>query len=238
MTSFDLSFNGVLASSLGVIVNIQPDRMRAKERMESITIPGRPGALHQTEGEDVFDVIILNPQCTLMNPAKLDAVCAWLRGSGKLIFGDDPNYCYEATVINQIPLARVLEGADPRSFAPTFECQPFRYLTLPAADIIKTSSGQTLNNPGTVASVPVIKVEGTGDVTLTVGGYMVTLNDLTGGIIIDGVMRDCLNLTRTGFLNNLMAGDFRYIRIPAGASTLSWTGNVTRVTVTPNWRWL
>lgn len=238
MTSFDLSFNGVLASSLGIVVNEQPDRIRAKERIESLTVPRRSGVLHRKEGDDVFDAIILAPQCTLMNAANISAVCAWLRGSGKLIFGDDLDYCYEATVINQIPLARVLDGAEPRSFSPTFECQPFRYLTLPAADIIKTTSGQTLTNPGTVASEPIITVEGTGDITLTVGGYTVTLNDLTDGIIIDCVMKECLNLTRSGFLNNHMIDDFRYIRIPVGQSTLSWTGSVTRVTATPNWRWL
>ncbi len=238
MTSFDMSFNGVLASSLGVIVNVQPDRIRAKERVESLSVPSRPGALHRTEGEDVFDVIILNPQCTLMDLAKLDAVCAWLRGSGRLIFGDDPLFCYDAVAINAIPLGRVLEGADPRTFTPTFECQPFRYLTTPAADIIRTTSGGSISNPATVASAPIIKVEGNGDVFLNIGGGVIELADIPGGIIIDCVMMECFNLTRTGFLNNNMNMDFRNIKLRTGSTTLSWSGDVTRVTVTPNWRWL
>ena len=238
MTIFDLSFKGVLASSLGVIVNEQPPRTRAAERIEKIPVPARPGVLHRTEGEDVFDPITLAPLCTLMDPTKLDAVCAWLRGSGFVVLGDDPLYCYEATAINAIPLNRLLDGADPRSFTPTFECQPFRYLTTPAADIVKTVSGENIINPGTVASAPIIKIEGSGDILLNIGGGLVSLADVPGGIIVDCVMMECFTLDRSGFLNNCLNQDFRLIKLRTGTTTLSWTGSVTRVTITPNWRWL
>ena len=37
-------------------------------------------------------------------------------------------------------------------------------------------------------------------------------------------------------MNNRMSGDFP--TLSPGNSTISWTGNVTYLTVTPNWRYL
>lgn len=239
MLAYDFSFKGILATSLSVIANVQPDHTRARERVEAVPVPGRPGALHRTEGEDVYDVVPLAPQCTLMDDSKLDSVCAWLCGSGTLIFGSDPLHCYTATVINAIPLARVLEGAGPRSFSPTFECFPFRYLTTPAADVYFTVSGQTITNPGTVHAAPAIMINCSGgDVTLTLGSKSVGISPSFDGpwsLLMDAEAGDCYDAGRTEYRNNWVEGDL--LTLPVGTSSLTWEGDIISVQITPRWRW-
>lgn len=237
MLYHDFSWKGTLASSLGVIVNTQAELTRPKERVQSITVPGRGGVLHMTEGEDVYEPVLLSPACTLSPNADKQAVLAWLRGAGRLILGSEPTYAYDARLINQIPFTRLWEDAGAyMSFTPIFECQPGKYLAAPGSDLVYTVSGGSIVNPGTLKSAPRIRVEGSGDITLSVCGSYFELEDITGGVIVDSVMQDCYSLDQSLLLNDHMVGDFP--RLMPGTWSVSWTGSITKITITPNWRWL
>ena len=166
--------------------------------------------------------------------ADLDAVGDWLDGAGELTLGSLPGYAYRAQVINQIPFTRLLQGnGGYMCFTPIFRCQPFRYEATPCADIVYTQPGEIVN-PGNVDARPLIRVEGSGDVMVQagMGAFLYGLED---GIIIDSEMEDCLTLDGANLLNDKLDGEFP--RIPPGTWQVTWTGNVTRVTITPRWRW-
>lgn len=222
--------------NMGVVVTDYPPIIRPKERVTEKTRPGVAGSLHVSEGEDVYDTYVRACQCYTRPAADISAVIAWLRGSSQAVFGNEPTMAYTARIDNQISLDKMMRNHPHRSFTIPFVCQPFKQLKTPAADIVKTISGQTITNPGTVFSLPIIKVEGSGDATLSVGGAYFELEGLTGGIIIDSTMPECFNLDRSALLNDLMTGEFPTIK--TGTSIVSWTGNITEVTITPNWRWL
>lgn len=96
-------------------------------------------------------------------------------------------------------------------------------------DITLTTSGQFINNPYCVASEPVITLTGSGDITLIVGQYIILLEDIEGSITIDSRLQEAYNVDE--LQNGKMTGDFP--KLAPGQNSISWTGNVTNVKVTP-----
>jgi phage-related protein len=220
---------------MGVVVNSYPPIVHPKERTTEITVPGRPGTLTLTEGENVYDPFIRSMPCSVRTQANANALIAWLRGAGTVIFGDEPAFSYRARVDAQFDLARIMKGREPRSFTIPFVCQPFRYLYPPVSPIEITSTATTVTNPGNASSLPLIKVEGSGDITLYVGSQAVDLTGISCGIFLDCEMQDAYDLGVTGLLNSAMSGAFP--SLDPGLNVVSWTGTVTKVTITPRWRW-
>ncbi len=201
-------------------------------------MPGRPGSLTQLEGEDVYDDMILTATCFISDPAQIPAIAAWLKGSGTVTFANRTGGYYKARIANQIPFEKVLRGNPHCTFAVNFRCYPFFYADA-AADITVTASGTTVTNPGSVYSEPVIKVFGSGDITLMVGSTIIELNSVDGSITIDSVLKEAYKEDALGtstLQNEKMTGEFPVFR--PGANAVSWTGNVNLLQITPNWRYL
>jgi len=97
-----------------------------------------------------------------------------------------------------------------------------------------TASTSTINNPGSVYSEPVITVYGTGDITLMVGTVIVELEGITGSITLDSELQEAYSGTTS--MNSAMSGEFPILK--PGMNAISWTGEVTKVEVKPNWRYL
>ena len=96
-------------------------------RVTYTNVPGRPGSLAKLEGEDVYEDMVLTAQCFLSDPAKIPAIAAWLKGSGKAAFANRQGGFYHARVANQISFEKILRGNPHRSFAVNFRCKPFWY---------------------------------------------------------------------------------------------------------------
>ena len=235
MQYHDFSFKGKLASQMGVIVETQAEYVRPAKRVQQWTVPGRPGFLTQDEGEEAYDVIDLSPLCYLKPGGDINQVGAWLNGSGLLILGSQPEFAYRAQVINQVPFTRLFQGTGGyMSFSPIFRCGPFRYQAVPEHDLHYTAPGEIVN-PGNVPARPRIVVEGTGDVMIQAGmaAYLYGLED---GVIMDSELEDCMTLDGANLCNDKLDGDF--LLIPPGTWQVTWTGDVTSVTITPRWRWI
>lgn len=229
-------WKGTNSTTKGIIVSEYPDLVKPAERTKEIIVPGRAGTLTVDEGDAVFENVVLTCSCTVPPEADLPGIAAWLRGSGNLVFGNDPMKCYKARLDSQLDFVRLVSVHPYREVAIPFTCQPFKYQTTPDADIVKTVSGQSITNPGTVFSLPKIKVEGSGDITLTIAGKALMLEGVVDGIIIDSEMMDAYNLDATELLNEQMIGDFPIL--PTGTFAVSWSGSVSKVTITPRWRWI
>ena len=94
-----------------------------------------------------------------------------------------------------------------------------------------TSNSYT--NAGTVSSLPLIKLTGTGTVSLTANNTMSVALD-TAYVHIDSDIRDVYHLTN--LKNRLSTGDFPYLAV--GANAITVTGTVTEVVITPRTRYL
>ena len=126
-----------------------------------------------------------------------------------------------------------MRGNPHRSFAVNFRCKPFWYQEN-VPEITVTTSGTFITNPGSVLSEPVITVYGSGEITLMVGMTIVELDGITDSITLDSPLMEAYKGATS--MNGCMSGDFPTL-LP-GKNAISWTGNVTKVVIQPNWRYL
>ena len=226
-------WNGVDCRTKGIHVSELPPITIPEERSTQTNVPGRAGSLTTLEGRDVYDDLLLTATCFISDPTQIPTIAAWLKGSGTVTFANRTGGHYKARIANQIPFEKILRGNPHCSFAVNFRCFPFWYADN-ISDITVTTSGTTITNPGSVCSEPLLTVTGSGDITLTVGTTIVTLDDITNSIVIDCELKEAYK--GTTLMNEQMAGDFPVL-VP-GLNAISWTGSVTSVVVKPRWRYL
>ena len=223
-------WNGVRCTQYGIHVLEQPPVTIPSERVAFTDVPGRSGSLTQLEGDDVYDEMVLTANCLIDDPSRITEIAAWLRGSGTVTFANRQGGFYHARVVNQIPFEKTLRGNPHRSFAINFRCKPFWYLS-DVEPITLTTSGTFITNPGSVASEPVITVYGSGEITLMVG-MTITELEITDKITLDTPLMEAYSGSTS--MNSCMSGDFPSL-LP-GKNAVSWSGNVSRVEIQPNWR--
>ncbi len=226
-------WNGKRCTEYGIHVSEFPPFTIPTERSTQTNVPGRPGSLTTLEGVDVYDDVILPVQCFITGIERLSEIAAYLKGGGTVTFGNREGGFYYARIANQISFEKILRGNPHRSFTVNFRCKPFWY----AKDVPTmtfTESTAIITNPGSVYSEPVITIYGTGDITLMVGAAVTELRGVTESITLDSPLMEAYKGVTS--MNQCMSGEFPVL-VP-GQNAVSWTGNVTRVTIQPNWRYL
>lgn len=218
----------------GIYVEKRPTMPSPKRRVSYLIVPGRNGSLKYDE--NTFEDISLAVECGIAGNVyqRIDEIKAWLLGSGEnsLSFSFQNDKCYLAQVVNSIDFEVSLRKIG--KFIVVFNCKPFKYATNNAPVTI-TSSGTNLMNTGTLMSDPIIEVFGSGNITLQVNEQVVSLIGVSGKIILNSVLQDAYDDMLQN-QNSKMKGDF--IELQVGNNQISWTGNVTKLVITPNWRWL
>lgn len=113
--------------------------------------------------------------------------------------------------------------------------QPFRY-PKNVAPIVLTNAG-TIDNIGTVYSEPIIEIEGDEDVSLTIGRKTMHLS-IIGKATIDCRQGKQNLFNSNGVVQNTLRKRGGFFEIPVGRNGVTFTGNVRKVTIRPNWRYL
>lgn len=221
-------FKGKSSLDFDLILEKCPDKISPKRRDEIVIIPGRHGNLTTTDG--AFESYIRSAEFVVTNLRQIDNICEHFKGSGWLIFDDEPNRKYMARVANQLDFSRIIK--DFKRFQVEFEVQPFGY-DIDLYKLTKTAPF-TLMNIGTVESEPIITIYGSGNVTLTINSKNVILTGISGSITLDSETKNAYS--GATLLNNKMQGEFPILSL--GENIFSWTGNVTKIDVQPNWRWV
>lgn len=103
-------FNGKDSRDFEVYIAEYPPIVRPKERIETITVPGRSGTLHMREAEGVYESYTKSFEIIAVNPARIDEIKEWLKGAGELIIGNELDYIYSAYINAEIEFARFFRG--------------------------------------------------------------------------------------------------------------------------------
>ena len=208
----DLMLDGVLASSMGIIVTQMPGYIRPAERANAATIPGRSGSLTTREtldGVRVYDVVDYVIGLALHPDVESDLALAWLAQGGVLVLGSMPGWAFDATLTGQVATEAIFEdGGDYRTLTCTYSCQPWRaptaescvngyYAAAGYASYVKTAIAYArgcdlarmrmrclLGNYTAVAINVTITREGVTPAGLETVSRMLTIS-LTGNAIID-----------------------------------------------------
>lgn len=113
----------------------------------------------------------------------------------------------------------------------TFRCRPERFL-ISGNNPVTVSSGDKLVNPTAFKAKPLIHIEGSGSGTVTVAGTVMSFSDLVDFVNVDCDKMDVYRQPAEN-KNNLMTGEFPVL--PSGENTISFTGGITSVTITPRY---
>ena len=234
-------WNGTDSRVMGVVVSAYPARTRAEERVTTVEIPGRNGVLTVPEGteEPVFGAVTLTLGGWLRPGSDVRALLRWLQGSGTLVLGNDPGYSHAARITQAVTLTDEADGW--RSFTVRFTAEPFRRMYPAPTAGRAVTSGERVYNPGDLRVPAVITLRGGFSAVLTVGDTAVTLEDITGGILLDWESGDCWLLDENGdpaeSAGTHVLGEKQYLE--AGYTTIGWqttSGAVDSAVLTLNWR--
>ena len=228
----EITFKGTTASSKSVTVLKYPEIVKPTLRVETVKVPGRDGEL-TLSGTPSYEAMVLECECMVPSVDKISAAAAWLTGRGDLVLGNDPDYAYDAQVIDEIRFEKILRGHAHRRFTVPFLCQPLKKKATTEPNIELTAPG-TVVNIGHVPSRPLIKIEGSGNVVLAVGAYSLSITDISTSILIDSD----LGMATAGTVNESYKVSGAWPLLVVGNNAVGWTGTVSKVTITPRWRYL
>ena len=229
---YDLEFNGVTASSLGVKVAYRPDMPTPEKNIEEIEVPGRDGTLIEWDG--TYTDIEIEVDMNFITPPEqwghmFRRVKLWLSKSGALRFSDDAEYFYKVKNAVIDTTERTVREAG--EFTVVFRCDPYTYAE---AGLREMSLLEVTYNPGAIAK-PIYMITGEGLCKLTVNGKIFSVNVGQNAAIDTDLM---LTYRQDGeTMNADVTGDYADLWLQEGENTLSAPSNFT-VTVIPNWRYL
>ncbi|MEY8498908.1 distal tail protein Dit [Enterococcus avium] len=158
----------------------------------------------------------------------------WLKtdiGWKELTFSGDPEYLYSAIYTDEYEVDKNIESFSKSIL--TFTIKPYKYLK-DSLDPIEVTNGQYLTNKGTRPSKPLLRVEGTGDITVKFGSNQLRLKGIDQGIIVDlqAQVVTSLDGSRPAY-DRVYTYPFPVFSV--GRHRVTWSGNATKVEITPRW---
>ena len=223
--------NGVKSDTIkGLMIQKLPPISKPLLRTEIEEVDGRDGDIITPLGYSAYDKTMT---IGLYKDFDVDDVIRYFASEGTVSFSNEPSKYYRYTIIDQIDLEKLIRY---RTATVVFHVQPFKYSAV-EHPLVSSQSPMTIINSGNVKSKPIITIRGTGQVVLSLNGSAVLAMVISHReITIDVEALEAY--TENLLLNRSVAGDYNNLMLDVGVSTLSWTGNVSKVTVDRYSRWI
>lgn len=229
------TFNSKKSSDLGLVVQEATINKTPARPYDLQKIPGRAGLLIiDSSIDDLENVEITYTVGCKDIAANRDAIADWLFGSAayaKLADSSDTS---------SYRMAICTSGQDwdeqIRNFGTAklvFSCKPFRFLT--SGDVKTTlTAAKKITNPTAYSALPYIKIYGSGNITLSIGGQSFPFLNIGSYIECDSA----LQLVYTGATGKSDRANFdSFPVLSPGGNAISWSGGtVTKVEIVPHWR--
>jgi len=203
--------------------------------VDLIQVPGRDGDLVMDNGR--YNSVIRSIPCRIEAPANtnvealVNRINNWLIDDGKFhpfTWENDADFKYLARVEGDVISQRVLSRFG--KMAVDFRLHPIKYLksTLTPRQI---TTGTSIFNQFGVEAKPMIRIVGSGDITLNIGGRPLVLRRIGTGCIIDSETQTITDLQGRVTLFDSMYSPFPVLR--PGNNQITFTRNDIGVFVTP-----
>lgn len=232
------SLDGIDSEEIGIHVLEQPAIVVPQRRVKTFEIPGAENA-YVFDGDWGYEDVEKEVHCTVDTDIDPTLVASYLTPSAReIVFGNEEDFCYHGYCANAVEILRCLRGRDKREFTARFICSPFKFLAYPDDDIELTES-DTIEHPGTARCYPKLRIVGSGSVTVTlhaVDDFTLNMGDSLTTLIVDSAAMVVTNPSGTVDRSRRMNGDYPWL--DPGDNLISWTGNVTKIVVTPRFAWL
>ena len=234
------TFAGVSSADYDVVIANVPNMNRPARKQTVIEIPGRSGDLVFPEDawqntQQEYEIFKGAGAIAATKDAReFITLLHGVKGYQRLTDSFDPEIYRLAYLDGEIQMENTRNKIWRAGVS--FSCRPERYLLTGEAVSTIASSGSTITNPTAYNSKPLIKITGSGAVTLTVGSYIVSISNISSYINLDCDTQDAYQ-TLAENRNNLVTveqGD-SFPRLVPGSNVISWTGSVTKIEITPRW---
>ena len=157
----------------------------------------------------------------------------WLKeeiGWFPLRFSGSPDYEYIAIQYEQFDIQETLKQYGKTVI--TFKLKPYKRKI--NTEIIEVSNGMSITNQESKSSKPLIRIYGTGDITIKNNDKdWIRLKAVDEQITIDSELMTVYRDTRPQYEKMIDLGAFPILN--TGNNVISWTGNVTRMELEPRW---
>lgn len=233
------TYNGVKSfDDMSMIIKARPTVTTTRRRITPTSVPGRTGdILIDDEGFENYDrtysVAIIadnEPLEVLINKIK-----RWLFANVnyyKLEDTYDSRYFYKAFVNNAVEITPITHNLAEAEI--TFNCKAYKYAKDGLQSTARTAAGDLVNHEAFTA-LPIIQIFGSGEVTLYINNRSYYIKSCTDGMILNSEIGQAYSADETTLLNNnIKFTDFPVL--DSGHNNISWTGDITKIIITPNWR--
>ncbi len=210
----------------------------AQRDVSFISVPGRDGDLivdnKRFKNVDIFyKVAVLEGIYGV--PEIAHRVKSWLcsePGYFELIDSYNPDYYRLAAYADTFNLEQELKCWGTSTIK--FNCKPYRY-RLDGKQPIELSAASTIQNPEAFASKPYIKINGSGNISLSINGELYAFRDVDGYIEVDS---ETMNAYKGTTSQNSKMYTSTFPELKKGANSILWIGTVSSVEIIPRWRCL
>lgn len=118
-----------------------------------------------------------------------------------------------------------------------FNCKPQRFLKSGELSVKLQASG-ALYNPTFQDSLPRLVIDVSGSGSVTIGSYAITIGDISSQtqLVIDSELQDVYELEAKTNLNDKVSfSSGLFPKLEAGLNSISFSGSISYVEVTPRW---
>lgn len=228
-------FNGKSSYDMGLIITETPHITSPERDVEFISVPGKDGDVINDNGK-FNNISVTYPVNLISDERPLDLMAkkikAWLQSEvGYFILTDtyDPLYYRKAAYTAALDIEDKVKKIG--ISAVTFNCKPFKYRK-DGDNEIEITAPTTLYNPEAWKSQPYIKIYGSGAVTLQINNNSFYISAINEYIEIDSELQSAF---KAATLQNSKISFSTFPSFGAGANSVSWVGNVSKIIIKARW---
>lgn len=226
--------NGVNSTTInGLAINEMPPITKPSIRTNTEEIDGRDGDIVTRLGYSAYDKEMT---IGLYGSYDLDEIMSYFNQSGTIIFSTESDKYYNFEILEQIDYEKLLKF---KTATITMHCQPFKY-EVNETPIALVSGDNIVRNKGNIYSKPILHIEGTGTITISLEGNQV-FNIVMGNnteIEIDIEKLEAYNPNDGTLLNRIVTGDYDDFKLESGNNTIALGGTITSANIRMYSRWL
>jgi phage-related protein len=230
----ELIFNGIELSRFCATISGSKSFSGPERDMEFEHVGGRNGDLTIDHGgylnvETTYHVGIKKPVVQNMNALK--RILLPNKGYKRLEDSWSPDEfrlaVYKGPFIPDVKVRLLISELDL-----TFNCKPQRFLKAGELPVEYETTGSSIYNQYDEAALPLVRVYGTG--YLSIGGETIQIREADEYTDIDCELMDAYKGS-TNCNGKIQCSSGEFYHLDPGNNGIEWTGDITRVIITPRW---
>lgn len=228
-----LIYNGVSSKDYGLYLTGSGVYNAPERDIDTVEIPGRNGSLTIDNGR--YKNVTQSYEAFIhKNFAKnAEGVRAWLlsaTGYHRLEDTYDPEHFRLARFAGplEFTVRALCTGAETQLL---FDCDPRRFLKSGEATV-EVADATTINNPTPFDALPLLTIYGSGAGSITVSGELISISSIDEYITLDCEQQ---NAYKGAENKNVTVSLTEFPVLRPGENTISISGGVSRIEITPRW---